>query len=787
MQCGAMQHDQLVSDALPCSLCVVCCAPGHDHSPVPPQWPELADILQYRDSVRLRIASLYAQHSSSSSRATIADGTAAVVKNAQHSSSRANAANGTPAAVTSPRLGSRFLGTAAAPSGPHPDDTEEEEATAVCAVKSKAAVEAAAMAAGAAAVAAMPPELQHVLWMCFEHEAMHLETLLYMMVQFEGTLPPPKHLRQQCRGDAAAATASGFSNGSTARQHQHQQQLGGSPIGAPTAPATFSNACLPLPLPPPAVMVDLAGSTVVLGFDPVPGSTAVLGSHDPSNTPAAAHMQQGQPLRFGWDNEMPARVQSVGSCAIQHRPVCVLEYLWFVANQLAAAATGADATAASAASVAGGTHAAVQDACSVPDACAAGADQSTMTNSSSTTGCSGHFCSGGGDGDGSCRLHSRVFQLLGPDGALGHLLPLSLQLSSSAAAARESIAIPASYCGVGITACSCAASNGTSAQHSSSTSNGTSTSISDSAAGEKFGSSAVTAKPGSSRDKESSAGAAAQALFAVLQQLLVVKTVFGLVPISRAGLWPVYCSALQARAYANWWGGGSCRLPTEGELLLARQYNADLAEHYDAAADSGGNSSCSRNSDFTEQCNGNGMDVQAATDQVHNGLNGLITYEYSTGRAAATVKASPCSQACSTPCAPAATAAVDFSMWQPVNVQLQPAIVEISETGATVAPATVAAAAGSSSFHRLPLISQLTGNGWEWSSTVFESHPGFKPHMLYPEYSADFFDGKHYVLLGGSWATMGSIAGRASFRNWYQAGQQHVFAKFRLCMSCSLE
>jgi formylglycine-generating enzyme required for sulfatase activity len=44
----------------------------------------------------------------------------------------------------------------------------------------------------------------------------------------------------------------------------------------------------------------------------------------------------------------------------------------------------------------------------------------------------------------------------------------------------------------------------------------------------------------------------------------------------------------------------------------------------------------------------------------------------------------------------------------------------------------------------------------------------------------DFFGGKHVVLLGGSWATLDSIAGRSTFRNWYQKGQQHVFAKFRL-------
>jgi formylglycine-generating enzyme required for sulfatase activity len=34
-------------------------------------------------------------------------------------------------------------------------------------------------------------KLQRALWLAFEHEAMHLETLLYMLVQSEDTLPPP--------------------------------------------------------------------------------------------------------------------------------------------------------------------------------------------------------------------------------------------------------------------------------------------------------------------------------------------------------------------------------------------------------------------------------------------------------------------------------------------------------------------------------------------------------------------------------------------------------------------
>jgi formylglycine-generating enzyme required for sulfatase activity len=48
----------------------------------------------------------------------------------------------------------------------------------------------------------------------------------------------------------------------------------------------------------------------------------------------------------------------------------------------------------------------------------------------------------------------------------------------------------------------------------------------------------------------------------------------------------------------------------------------------------------------------------------------------------------------------------------------------------------------------------------------------------YQEYSADFFDGKHFVLKGGSWATDADLV-RPSFRNWYQAHYPYVFAKFR--------
>ena len=72
------------------------------------------------------------------------------------------------------------------------------------------------------------------------------------------------------------------------------------------------------------------------------------------------------------------------------------------------------------------------------------------------------------------------------------------------------------------------------------------------------------------------------------------------------------------------------------------------------------------------------------------------------------------------------------------------------------------------------------GNGWEWSSTPFLPRAGFRAWIPgYPGYSADFFDGRHLVVFGGSWPTASGLL-RRSFRNWYQGQYPYVFAAFRL-------
>jgi iron(II)-dependent oxidoreductase len=95
----------------------------------------------------------------------------------------------------------------------------------------------------------------------------------------------------------------------------------------------------------------------------------------------------------------------------------------------------------------------------------------------------------------------------------------------------------------------------------------------------------------------------------------------------------------------------------------------------------------------------------------------------------------------------------DFRRWDPVSVSA-------GELGA-----------------RAP--EQMTGNGWEWTRDLFAPFHGFEADLLYPAYSADFFDGEHYVLKGASPRT-GRLLTRHSFRNWFRPEYQYMYAGFRL-------
>ena len=96
----------------------------------------------------------------------------------------------------------------------------------------------------------------------------------------------------------------------------------------------------------------------------------------------------------------------------------------------------------------------------------------------------------------------------------------------------------------------------------------------------------------------------------------------------------------------------------------------------------------------------------------------------------------------------------DFQRWEPLPVGSKPK--------------------GASAFG----VHDLVGNGWEWTRTQFAPFKGFAPREFYAGYSADFFDGKHYVMKGGSPRTAACML-RRSFRNWFQPHYPYVYATFR--------
>ncbi|CAG5135894.1 unnamed protein product [Candidula unifasciata] len=62
------------------------------------------------------------------------------------------------------------------------------------------------------------------------------------------------------------------------------------------------------------------------------------------------------------------------------------------------------------------------------------------------------------------------------------------------------------------------------------------------------------------------------------------------------------------------------------------------------------------------------------------------------------------------------------------------------------------------------------GNTWEWMEDHFNGLDCFNSHFLYDDFSSPCFDGKHNVILGGSWISTGDAAsrfGRYAFRRHF--------------------
>jgi gamma-glutamyl hercynylcysteine S-oxide synthase len=74
-------------------------------------------------------------------------------------------------------------------------------------------------------------------------------------------------------------------------------------------------------------------------------------------------------------------------------------------------------------------------------------------------------------------------------------------------------------------------------------------------------------------------------------------------------------------------------------------------------------------------------------------------------------------------------------------------------------------------------VHQLLGDVWEWTSSDFRPHPGFRA-FPYKEYSEVFWGNEYKVLKGGSWAA-DPCAVRPTFRNWDYPIRRQIFSGFR--------
>ncbi|KAK0641576.1 C-type lectin protein [Cercophora newfieldiana] len=203
-----------------------------------------------------------------------------------------------------------------------------------------------------------------------------------------------------------------------------------------------------------------------------------------------------------------------------------------------------------------------------------------------------------------------------------------------------------------------------------------------------------------------------------------VRSIFGLVPLKHALDWPVFASYDELSGCAAWMGG---RIPTFEETR-------SIYAHVNAMKKK--------------------KEVERQLGKTVPAVNGHLSNDG--------VEITP-------PSTPTVTQ-VDGQGQQQLFIDLD---------GANV---------GFQHWHPTPVTGRgntLAGQGdmggvWEWTSTVLRPWEGFSPMPLYPGYTADFFDEKHNIVLGGSWATHPRIAGRKSFVNWYQRNYPYAWVGARL-------
>ncbi|KAL3870051.1 hypothetical protein ACJMK2_042668 [Sinanodonta woodiana] len=73
------------------------------------------------------------------------------------------------------------------------------------------------------------------------------------------------------------------------------------------------------------------------------------------------------------------------------------------------------------------------------------------------------------------------------------------------------------------------------------------------------------------------------------------------------------------------------------------------------------------------------------------------------------------------------------------------------------------------------------GNVWQWTEDHFNGLDGFSSHWLYDDFSTPCFDGRHNIILGGSWISTGDEASRFARYSFRRHFIQH--AGFRIAKS----
>lgn len=208
-----------------------------------------------------------------------------------------------------------------------------------------------------------------------------------------------------------------------------------------------------------------------------------------------------------------------------------------------------------------------------------------------------------------------------------------------------------------------------------------------------------------------------------------VRTVYGLVPLKHALDWPLFASYDELSGCASWMGG---RIPTFEEARSIYAYVDVLKEE----------------------------EAERKLGRTVPAVNGLVVLSW---QGATTSGRQPFTNVIHSHLS---NDGVEESPPQPRSNGVGGASSERDELFLDLDGANV----GFQHWHPMPITANgdrlagqaEMGGGWEWTSSALQKWDGFTPMSLYPGYTADFFDGKHNIVLGGSWATHPRIAGRKS-------------------------